>query len=289
MAAKRWNKNQSGTGKKLVLAMAGLLITAGVSMTANAADIDHKQENTGGKRNSATEVYLGVSKEIPKDVSFEVPLFYTMVIASDEPQKNPERRHNRVLKPANYRIENLTYKEVDGVKTPYLTELAVVDMRVQSLKGSEWSLVESIPDTAGANDKLMKVSIGGVTLPSITAGDERTIKDANLKQEGSAFCRKREDGSFAYQLIGNTNSLDRVLDLDVQIDVSPKYVPKEIVDTPEANDPDQSGRSFTKAQFKVMYTLSPLDINGEKLSAYDRIWVEQHYEGPQAEGAKPQP
>lgn len=280
MAAKRWKQNLGHVKGKLVLSVAGLLLTAGLSMTADAAGNEFKDENNSGMRNSNTQVFVGVSKEVPKDVSFEVPLFYTMVIASEDSAKNAEGRHNRVLKPANYQIENLTYKVVDGVKTPYLSELAVVDMRVQGMKGSGWSLVEQIPATAGENDKLMKVSIGGVTLPAITAGDDRTIRDAVLKQEGSVFCKKRADGSFAYQLIGNTNGLDRVLKLDVQVDISPKYRPKEIIEAPDKTDPNTSGRAFTQAQFKVMYTLAPLDINGEKLSAYDQIWVDQHYKGP---------
>ena len=280
MAVKRWKQKLGHVKGKLVLSVAGLLLTAGLSMTADAAGNEFKNENNSGMRNSNTQVFVGVSKEVPKDVSFEVPLFYTMVIASEDPAKNAEGRHNRVLKPANYQIENLTYKVVDGEKTPYLSELAVVDMRVQGMKGSGWSLVEQIPDTAGENDKLMKVSIGGVTLPAITAGDDRTIRDAVLKQEGSVFCNKRADGSFAYQLIGNTNGLDRVLKLDVQVDISPKYRPKEIIEAPDKTDPNTSGRAFTQAQFKVMYTLAPLDINGEKLSAYDQIWVDQHYKGP---------
>ena len=289
MAAKRWNNKMSGPGRKCLLTMAGLLIAAGVSMTANAAGIDLIREKNGGARNSDTQVFLGVSKEVPKDVSFEVPLFYTMVIASDDPAENGKGRFNQVMRPANYRIENKTYQVVDGEKTAYLTELAVVNMRVQSVKGSTWSLVDAVPADAGENDKVMKVSIGGVPLPAITAGDVRTVRDANLKQDGSIFCVKKEDGSFAYRLLGNQGSQERALDLDVQVDISPKYKPKEIIEKPEVGDHNQKERAFTQAQFKVMYTLSPLDVYGNPIASYDRIWVDQNYDGPGPETAETLP
>ena len=280
----------SGSGVRVTLALAAMIMVSGLSIPASAADIDIKSENNGGTNND-TKVFIGVSKEIPTNVSFEVPLYYTMAVtASKEDGKN-----NQVLLPEGYYIENRTeIKDADGNVTG-LQPLAVSKMRVQGLENGVWDLVDNISDPGTEDKREMEVSIGGVKLPALKAGAIRTIVDADLKQPGSQFM-KEKDGEWVFQTIGDirwnpydpTVSHNKRMDLDVQVKIPEAYKPSQVLVNQVNADgtvmKDKAGNTIKKlgtvAQFKVMYTLTPLDEKGDPISTYDKTWVRQHYEGP---------
>lgn len=276
MAGIKWKTKMSQPKVVAVWMATILLITAGVSITATAAGTDLILEKNGGT-DSNTKVYLGVSKETAADVSFEVPLYYTMAVTPADPSDENGNRKNRVLQPKNYGIENLTLKQNPDKQK----DLVVSAVRVQAVKGGTWSLVQGFDGSEGENDRKMIVTLGGLKLPSLDAGDDKTIASVNLTQGESEFYKKDKDGKLRYWVLGDYDGDGKHddpkgrMDLDVEVQIPKEYVPK----------PTKSvkGGTIAVAQFKVMYTLTTVGADGKPVGAYDRLFVEEHYEGPYLE------
>jgi len=297
-------KTVPAAGRKILLMMSALMIVAGASVTVNAADTDPKTGKQG-VRNSDTQVYLGVAKANPADVSFEVPLYYTMAVVGADPAFN-NGSHSRVVKPLNYEIKNTTYKtelrkdengnsvekpmdypKLDNngnlIRGEIATELAVVAVRVRKAENSTWSLVSAFDAADGATDRKLKMSIGGLKLPDLGDLQDREFKSADITAEDSVFYNKtakkfRIIGD--YDGDGDHDGEEASMKLDVDVEISPKYVPVDVKKNP--NDPS------TVAVFQVIYTLSPLDGNGQPITKYDQFWVDEHYDGPRNEKGKTQ-
>ena len=304
MAGIKKQKTVPAAGRKILFMMSALLIVAGASVTVNAADTDPKTGNQG-VRNSDTQVYLGVAKANPADVSFEVPLYYTMAVVKANPDTN-NGSNSRVVKPLNYEIKNTTYKteirnDADGnpvekpVDYPKLdgdgnlmrgeidTELAVVAVRVRKAKNSTWSLVSDFDPADGATDRKLKMSIGGLKLPDLGDLLDGEFKSADITAEDSVFYNKTDN---RFNIIGDYDGdgihdrEEATMKLDVDVEISPEYVPVEVKTDP--NDPS------AVAVFQVIYTLSPLDANGQPIAKYDQFWVDEHYDGPRNEAGETQ-
>lgn len=299
MAGIKKQKTVPAAGRKILLMMSALMIVAGASVTVNAADTDPITGKKGVK-NSDTQVYLGVAKANPADVSFEVPLYYTMAVVGADPAFN-NGSNSRVVKPLNYEIKNTTYKtetrkdengnlvekpmdypKLDSngnlIRGEIATELAVVAVRVRKAENSTWSLVSAFDPADGATDRKLKMSIGGLKLPDLSDLQDREFKSADITAEDSVFYDKKAD---RFQIIGDYDgdgAHDREeasMKLDVDVEISPSYVPVDVKTNP--NDPS------AVALFQVIYTLSPLDDKGQPIAKYDQFWVDEHYDGPRNE------
>lgn len=280
MAEGKWKRILTAAGTKKKAVIAALLMTAGLSIPAHAAGIDLiSEKNSGDYTDVNTDVYLGVVKETPPNVSFEVPLYYTVAVVSD----NSGTRKNKVLIPSEgYYIENRTYEDK---QKGTLQSLAVTQMRVQGVKNAEWSLVDQVQENGPETNREMCVTIGGVKLPAIQAGDTQKAKDALLQVPGSAFC-KQENGDWKFKLLGTPMSdssvdYDRRMNLDVDVKVAANYTPEEkLVDVTDPDTGTVNKELHAITQFKVMYTLAPLDADGNPIGKYDKNWVDQNYDGP---------
>lgn len=237
-------------GGTVTLAMAILCMAAGLPITARAAVNEQNKGNNSGK----TTVRLGVATEAPKNVSFEVPLYYTAAIVAND--KGETTRANKVVYPTGYHITNTSLDQ---------KKLVVAKVEVSSVPGATWDLVEALDGTETAKTKKMAVSIGSLQLPAVTK-ESTTPVAANMKAQTSVFYKKNDQATGGtYQVLGDRDGSGR-MDLDVVFTIPPLYAPQ--------------GDSATIAQFKVVYSLTTLDENGKPLGLYDQNWVNQDYLGP---------
>ena len=238
------------------IAMAVLFMTAGVSITARAAGFELIREKNGGASNAKTTVEVGVTKEIPQNVSYEVPLYYTFAILKNENGNS----NSTIILPEGYGIRStITPSE----------PLVVTKLDVSSVNGGTWSLVDAFDNTETDTTRKMKVSIGGFQLPDVTAGDINGKEQIDVRAQESSFYK---NGS--YQILGGTDADGKVLndgfmELPVEVKIPDVYKPT-------------SGTGVYTAQFRVKYTLSPLDGAGNPFDFYNQKWVNDQYDGPES-------
>lgn len=276
MAEMKDKNNLPYAGGKVTLAMAILGMAAGITITASAAGPELNKGNNSGK----TTVRLGVTTEAPKNVSYEVPLYYTAAIVKTDPAKN-QGRSNQVLYPSGYHITNKSLEKDPGKDNP--KELVVARVEVASVPGATWELVDQLTGNETSTDKKMAVRIGELPLPAIKAKDT-TPKTAKLRERNSAFYQITDaaTGAGKYLVLGDkdgdgfhdADGAGRT-DLDVEFDIPPSY---EVV-----------GDIGTVAQFQVIYTLTTPNTDGTLNGLYDKAWVDADYLGPDKETAAPTP
>ena len=276
MAEMKDKNNLPYAGGKVTLAMAILGMAAGITITASAAGPELNKENNSGK----TTVRLGVTTEAPKNVSYEVPLYYTAAIVKTDPTKN-QGRFNQVLYPSGYHITNKSLTKDPGKDNP--KELVVAKVEVASVPGANWELVDQLAGTETSTDKKMAVKIGGLPLPAVKTGDT-TPKTARIREHDSAFYQITDaaTGAGKYLVLGDkdgdgfhdADGAGRT-DLDVKFDIPPLY--------------DVKGDTGTVAQFQVIYTLTTPNADGKLNGLYDQAWVDADYLGPDKEKAAPTP
>ena len=257
---KKVNQLQSVT-----LAMLACALMAGPAMQANAEV--NKNTNIGGN-SGKTEVNLGVAKEM-RQVSFEVPLYYTAVIANDP--KGADRK-NKIVYPTRYGLRNTNTKE----------QLVVTSIDVSGINGSSWKIVDAVTDPTGVT-KEMAVQIGGISLPAVTDGETTKQKNRrwfSAKTAGteSQFYSQQEN---RYIPLGEGRT-DGITYLNVNMDIPKNYEVAQV-----------NGDSAV-AQFRLFYMVAPLGDNGKPIGLYrySQEWVNQHYEGPEkgtAENGSPAP
>lgn len=263
------------TGMRVTATLAVLCMAVGLNITASAAGTDKNNENDSGK----TTVRVGVRREIPRPVSFEVPLYYTAAIVKTEPDQN-NNRNNKIIYPEGYYIKNI-YDDIDvdsadkdigkykieGSKK----ELVVASIQVASVDGATWDLV----DTLGKDEteKKMAVKLGGLQLPTIQKGN-KTFVDVDLKKAKSIFY----DPQSGYTVVGDHDG-DGIhdgngqMDLDLQIEIPASYIPQN---------------SQTVMQFRVAYTLTTKNDDGTLVGNWDQAWVDRDYFGPGHAEAEPE-
>ena len=208
-----------------------LLAAAVMAASFYIAEIPAIASGTSGK----TALSLGVSQMAPETVSFEVPLFLTMCVAGSGGV-------NEVIVPSGYSIKN-TKKDIP---------MAVTGLRVAGLGSSDWSVVETV--APGRTQKEIAMSIGGVSLPALTAGST-VVQEVNLTGPGSAFY---DSSSGRYKRIGEEDSEGITMPLEITAQVSGGYTPID--------------QARPIAQFKLLYTVSCIDGLG--------VILDKDYEGP---------
>ncbi len=260
MAVQNYGRKKANQLQSVTLAMLACAMMAGPVMQANAEII--KNTNTGGN-SGRTEVNLGVAREV-KQVSFEVPLYYTAVIAND--QNGVDGRKNKIIYPTNYGLRNGNTKE----------PLVVTGFDVSGINGSSWDIVDAVTDQRGTK-KEMAVSVGGIQLPAVTDGQTTNQKKRrwfSKKTEGvdSQFFSTAEN---RYIPIGE-GSTDGITYLNVNMEI-----PKNYEVAAGTND-------ATVAQFRLFYWIAPLGDDGKPIGLlrYNQEWVDQHYEGPDKQPAE---
>lgn len=215
-----------------MFALTAFLTFPGGADKAFADDNVNKTQNVNGK----TEIEVGVAVETVDTVSCDIPLYYVLCVT-----KNADTGRAEVVLPPedDYYIKNLS-----GQKN-----VAVTGLSVSSVAGAAWSLTDTI-DNTDRNGKNIHMTVGGVSLPALNAG-EQDSKDADVvpKTGENTFYRNG-----AYQLIGKNTAMT----IPVTAQVSKAY------QIPDAAD----GKAA--AQFRLAYRISPVDNKGNLLQAdYD--------------------
>ena len=213
------------------VARAATFALAVISLSAAAVRPAHAAED--GK----TRVNVGVTELTDKNISFEVPLYYVVSVTQERggtakvtcPDQNA------------YSITN-TSKGTQSV--------AVTQVGVQGVTGGEWSLVEGTSLGSSATDKNIRMTVGGIELPSLTKGSQTkhykaTDLNDNTFHKNGKYMPMKPYNAAAPQ--------DSTITIPVTAEVSTSYQVQ--ADTKPV------------AQFKLLYTVSPLDNNGNVLRA----------------------
>lgn len=254
MAEQKTGRNMKIKMRTVTFAMTAFLLAAGIGSLQVQADTIQNTK-TGGAGNT-TEVKLAVAREL-KQVSFEVPLYYTAVITND---KSGAGRANKIYYPSGYALRNANEKE----------PLVVTAVETSGVNGSTWKIVDSLTDNTGM-DKEMVVTIGGLPLPAITDGETTLQKDRKrFAAKMTDYASKFYDLDRRRYIPLGENGQDGKTVLDVTMDIPTGYT--------VAQESDDS----TLAQFRVFYTVAPLDNTGKPIGVYNytQKWVDDHYEGP---------
>lgn len=184
-----------------------------------------------------TEVTLGVADDTEKTVSFSVPLYYTMAVVGSRAGKDAQV----LLAPEeDYYICNNSTQ----------TRVAVTGLQISSIAGADWTLVSSVDD-ASTTKKEMKLTIGGIELPSVVAGNEQK-QEVSITTGSNTFY----DGT-KYLAIGWKDGVYQA-DHKTMVPVTAVISKAYLVPADKA----------AKAQFRICYTLSPVDASGNKLVPY---------------------
>lgn len=190
-----------------------------------------------------TKVNVGVM-ELTDNVSFEVPLYYVMCVTNDE-------RNNAVVRQPDdgqYRIVNTSQGTQD---------VAVTEIVVNGVAGGSWELTAQASLGTSQTDKKISMKVGEIPLPAVAAGDVNanaaveTNKSDNVFYSNDAYKRLSP-----YDKAHPENST--VL-IPVSAEVSSAYQVQADVKS--------------AAQFRLCYTVSPLNKNGDIMKAY--------YNGPE--------
>ena len=204
--------------------------------------------------NGKTEVNLGVTEETKASVSYEVPLYCTLAVVDG-------KDGTKVVTPS----EDRYYIKDTGKNQE--KKLAVTGLTVSSIGATPgeikvtgtgtWNLTTAAgTEAAGSAEKLMQLSVGGVELKSINPGtwDVTTL---DLKENENVFYDKTAN---KYRTITDK------INIPIKATVSKQYKVQKATTSPIA-----------VAQFRLHYTVSVLDQNGE-------IKDNWHYIGPDATG-----
>ena len=187
-----------------------------------------------------TKVNVGVTDLTDKNISYEVPLYYVMTISKKAPGSAEK---SEVFLPDRdaYKIVNTSGGSQD---------VAVTGLSVQSVAGGTWSLTDEKTDLVGSSERKLYMTVGGVVLPSIAAGgsgpqEADLIKAENSFYKGGKYTRMKPKGT--------DNEAERTLIIPVTAEVSSAYVPEN---------------KDATAQFRLIYTVSPLNTDGDVMRAY---------------------
>lgn len=263
MAIQDYGRKKVNQLQSVTLAMLACALMAGPAMQANA---EVKENTNTGGNSGKTEVNLGVAREV-KQVSFEVPLYYTAVITNDP--DGAGGRKNKIVYPTRYGLRNTNTEE----------KLAVTAIDVSGINGSSWKIVDAVNDQTGAT-KEMAVQIGGIPLPAVTDGvttNQKSRRWFSTKTAGtdSQFYSINDN---RYIPLGEGRT-DGITYLNVNMDIPKTYVV------------EQGTGDSAVAQFRLFYMVTPLDDNGKPIGLYryNQEWVNQHYKGPEKGNGNPAP
>lgn len=177
----------------------------------------------------------------PDNLSFTVPLYLTVAAASDSAGAP------NVIAPDGYLMRNTT-GSASGGQYP---GIVVSKVDVQGVKGGTWSLSAS-----PASGKEIRLSIGGLVLPDVTAGNTAPV---SVETKGSTDNSFYDSAAGQYLPIPGGPGADALV-LPIVGSLPPDFVPAD---------------ERAAAQFKIKYTVSLLDGSGNPVGI--------SYEGPAKE------
>lgn len=222
-------------GKKKICRAAGVVTFALAACILTGSTVPSVQ--AAGVNKGKTEVNVGVTVLTENNVSFEVPLYYVMCVSTDA-----NRQTTVVLPEDDYSIVN---------KSPTEQAVAVTEIKVTGVTGGNWSLVSSAADLGtSSTEQKIHMTVGGVALPALAKGSTDTKTVVTNASQNSFYQNNKYTRLEPY----NGNAPDRsTVKIPVTAQVSPAY----------RVNADQKA----VAQFRLTYTVSPLDKNGNVLKA----------------------
>ncbi|MGO5116315.1 hypothetical protein ACTQ33_15115 [Candidatus Avoscillospira sp. LCP25S3_F1] len=163
-------------------------------------------------------------------LSYEVPLYVTLAVVDHGGQ-------TEVICPDAdaYYIENTSPTRPDGQETA----VAVTEVTVSTVPGGTWDLVEGTPDAAGE----LALTIGGLALPAVEAGTGT---------------------SFTVEIAQSADSVFYADTAYVELTGSNRQLSLPIAGEAVALDAE----SKPAAQFKLRYTVSLLDADGDPIGVF---------------------
>lgn len=176
----------------------------------------------------------------PENLSFTVPLYLTVAAASDDAGAP------RVVVPDGYLLRNTTGSTSEGL----YPGIVVSKVDVQGVRGGTWSL-KAAPQT----DREIQLSIGGLVLPDVNAGDESQVSVATAATNNSFY----DLGNKKYLPIPGGPDAEALV-LPLAGSLWSGFTPSEV---------------RAAAQFRIKYTVSLLDNEGNPVGI--------SYEGPSLE------
>lgn len=184
-----------------------------------------------------TKVNVGVTELTEGNVSFEVPLYYVLCVTKDE-----NGTATTIAPKESYGIVNKSTKQQD---------VAVTQITVSGVTGGTWSLVGENELGTSTTDKKIAMTLGGVALPNVVAGatTETKIATKDVTTENVFYKGGKYTRLTPYDAQNPTGS---TLTIPIEAKVADQFVAQNVK---------------TVAQFKLSYTISPLNKNGDVLTA----------------------
>lgn len=236
MAEQKKTNRLHRVARGAAFALAVLSLSAGaVRPAATVRGAEPSQE-------SKTKVNVGVTELTKENVSFEVPLYYVICV-TQEPGKAA-----KVTCPSaeKYCIVN---------KSTGNQRVAVTQVGVQGVTGGTWSLVsEADLAAAAAAEKKIRMTVGGIELPAVAAGATGlTTKPTKTDAVKNSFYISNEHKYLTLGTYDAADPDDSTIEIPVTAQVSPAY--------------QVTKNAQPAAQFRLCYTVSPVNGNGDVLTA----------------------
>ena len=224
-------------GKKKICRTAGVATFALAACILTGSSVPSVQAASVSK--GKTEVNLGVTELTETNVSFEVPLYYVMCVSTDANGKATV-----VLPEEDYSIVN---------KSPTVTgqAVAVTEIKVTGVTGGNWSLAGSAAELGTSpTEQKIHMTVGEMALPALAKGSAETKTVETNASQNSFYRNNKYTRLEPYD--GNTPEKSTVV-IPVSAQVSPDY--------------QVTANRKTVAQFRLSYTVSPLNKNGDVMKA----------------------
>ena len=242
--------------KKKFIASAALtaMIAAQAAMPAMAAY--NADNNPYGDQHTTFGVRETNDTTLPGQVSFQVPLYVTMVARKGQTKMDV---------PDNYKIQNNA-----KANATELNEIGVVKVTAEHL-GSDWKVKEKL-GTGADKAKDMTFKMGGLNLAKklnkkATADYELVTSELTTKgQKNVVFDvsgKVDEDYKKAIAPVAGTKFANATGDSVAVISADGGNVVYDLEST-ITNEADRDGKKDTVAVFKVVYTVAALDKDNHK-------------------------
>ena len=217
--------------KKRLRRVASALTFALTVLTLSAGAV-HIVQAAG---NNKTKVNVGVTELTEGNVAFEVPLYYVLCVT------------NR----ADGASEDVQPKETYSIvnKSPSKQAVAVTQVGVSGVTNGTWSLVAEQDLGNSATDKKIAIKLGGIALPAVAAGSTTEHKTATNASDNTFYSNGKYKRLEAYDAAAPAAS---TVNVPIDAKVFNAFKAKNVK---------------AVAQFRLTYTVSPLDKNGNVLKA----------------------
>ena len=243
-------------GKKLVALIMAVALLLGAVPSA-LADPPAKgdgaaTEYTGNlTTEGGTTVGVVAVKEATAQVSFSVPLYATLAVVG-APEETATGGTVYAPAKASYKITNTSDSES--------TDIGVTAITVNGVAGGTWAIAD-----AAAGATTMKLTLGGVQVPTIAAGVSAVpVEFANIWATGSSFASETENGKPKIITPNTSATGDHSIEIEFVGEVSNtwKNDAVEIAATP---------------QWVFMYTVAKMNQDGREIVAFTYSGNEQYY------------